>query len=795
MKKLFYILSFAAVAAFTAVSCVKEEAKIDPANNPAEDPNCYGVYFPTQDASGDHVFSPKDDPVIEITVARTNDKGDISVPLKGVYSEADIFVPENISFADGQSETTFKVRFDAAKEGVKYEAHFTIEGDDYASLYNSNPVGIDFSVMRVEMLTFKTSDGSKTASITCTDKDFWGECHDDITIQYYEVDGVRYCETLGGKLKEFYGSAGTEGAGPWGTDVQMKFKWYTKKTVTVGDSDYQWIEVEAQPMGWESSGNPVYFGDYFHMRADMGLSNGNYTDSYDRYVNGSDGYLPSYYDGNGGFVFNMAVWIHGTTSWYGYQNNAPLAVAEGYVRVDYSFSLDTDYSSEGVTPVFIETGVDISSVKYAVYEGELTATQANNKVEEIMADKEAAVVTEFTVDEDAAVKYATLLLSPEATGIYTLVAVAYGNEAGKDPVAQASDYIAFNHIAAEDVETYAVDIHVFAEPTPARYTSLTEYDSFAFGVYGSDITESHIAIVEASSVKENTWDALKENSKYAVSDDVIAQINAEGGFYDVASGLDDGVQYAVLVWATNGYEEEYAYALFTTTELPEVWKAIGKGSWTDDFFTTFYKVEPQTMEVDVEQSEDDPTRFRAIYPYDAKYPYNEEGDWDTSKSYDLVVSIPDATHVFILPQKIGVDWGYGNVTIASVAGRYVAAGYSIEEIEAEGIKFGKFENGEVTFPEEKTLLIQLPDYSSNFYYANSNNAFKFVIPTGGAAASSAAAGISFPKPYGLNGEGLIAAPELKHIFERDPKPVTVAAEVSNIRKEKSYSSKTISEVR
>ena len=776
MKKIINIISLIAVAAFTLISCQKQVEPHQP--GPAEVSGCYGVYFPTQAASGSHVFSPIEDPSIEITLARTNTSGAITVPVKTTVSQDGIFTVGAATFADGQDETTFTVRFDSAEEGTTYSASFEIDDNQYASLYNSNPIALDFSVMRVEMKTFKTADGSKDASITFIDKDFWGEVHDDCYIQYYEVDGVRYCETIGGKP---VGEA-SEGIGPWGTDVQLKFKWYTKKTITVNDVDYQWIEVEAQYQGWESSGNPVYFGDYFYMRADMGLSNGSYTSSYDRYVNAGDGYLPSYYDGNGGFIFNMAYWIHGTTSWYGYQNNAPVGIAEGFTRVDYSLSVETDYTYNGETPIYVEAGVDVAALRYAIYEGELTPTQVANKTDAIISGADPSeIFSDFEYDEENEELYAVFGVSPETTGIYTLVAVAYDESANP----QTSASVTFTHIAGGDTEKYAVDLSVFTEATPARYKDFTEYDSFAFGILGSDITEAHAAIVEASKLSATFLAELKEDSSYAMPESVIDRINGVGGYYTVATDLDPGTQYAVVVWATNGYEDTFDYDVYTTTAIPENWNPIGTGYYTDDFFTAFFNVDPQTMEVEMAQSEDDPTRFKMIYPYDGKYPYNAEGDWDESKSYDIVFTIPDSKHVYILPQKIGVDWGYGMFSIASMAGRYVAAGYSVDEIEGAGVPFGVLENGIITFPDPDghSLLISMAGYNAGaWYYANSNDACQIVLPEN-VSLSSAPVAKKAEKPAGMVTSNLKIASDVQSVFERDPKPVKAQVNVSFERKQ------------
>ena len=55
MKKFINILLAAAVTALAVVSCQKEE-QIKPGTPDPE--GCYGVYFPIQETSGSHIYSP-----------------------------------------------------------------------------------------------------------------------------------------------------------------------------------------------------------------------------------------------------------------------------------------------------------------------------------------------------------------------------------------------------------------------------------------------------------------------------------------------------------------------------------------------------------------------------------------------------------------------------------------------------------------------------------------------------------------------------------------------------------------
>ncbi|MBO4756096.1 MAG: hypothetical protein J5519_04970 [Bacteroidales bacterium] len=785
MKKLAYILSLVAAAAFTVVSCEKEP-EAHPFG-PAETAGCYGVFFPSQEASGSHVFSPVQDPSIDIIVKRTNTNGSITVPVKTTFSEDGIFTMNDVSFADGQDETTFTVRFDNAKEGANYSASFTVEDPQYASLYNSGPVSLDMSVMRVEMLNLKDPKTGEIATVSFTENYFGFVV--DAKVKYFEVDGVRTCETYDEVISGSDFSlipVGNVGFFGTGENIHLKFTWFAKSNM---------IDVPKQYMGFDyNDGNwvaadegaaaaPMYVYDWFHFYTTDGGYVGSWPD-WETFLEKNPGAKErSYYDGNGGFILTTRYYIPGLGGWSPDPGNIE-GIVPGYNRVDYSFELAADYTSMGITPIDVEAGADVTSIKYAVYEGELTATQIGYKVDAIIdGSDESESFDEFVYDEEERKNFATLGVAPEKTGMYTLVAVAYD----KDGKPQNSASVIFKHIGAEDTEKYAVDIDVFTEATPARYRDFTEYDSFAYGIIGSDITDAHVAIIEASKLTTSFVQALKEDEKgeYEVTADVLAQINGEGGFYSAVSELEPDTAYAVVVWATNGNEEALAYDVWTTTAIPEAWKPIGTGYFVDDFFTTFFKVEPQVMEVEMEQSEDDPTRFRMIYPYDGKYPYNDVGDWDDSKSYDIVFTIADAQHVYILPQKIGVDWGYGMFSIASMAGFRIANGWTVADCVSKGVPFGILEDGVITFPDPDghSLLISMANYNNGgFYYANSNNACAIVLPEGVNPASKPAS-VKANKPAGMvSASSLKAAPVMASCFERDPQPVKVNVTVSYDRK-------------
>lgn len=791
MKKLFYILSVAAAAALTLVSCQEKEL-LPREDSPAEVANCYGVYFPAQEASGDHVFSPVEEPVMEITVARINDKGNITVPVKTSFSEDGIFVADKITFVDGQKETTFQVRFPEAKEGVKYAASFVIEDTQYASIYNSNPIALDFSIMRVKMEYFLNPKTKEPAKVTFTQGD-WNEVH-TAYIKFYEVDGIRHCVT---EQEELVGEGSKDG-GFWGQDpnVHFEFDWYLG-----GDEECSCDEgshsslipegidgvpagaqmIRVQPRGIVDYGGGYLMlpYDYFSYYQDKNA----YARGFLHFIDANELYdSVSYYDGNGGFFF----WIYGYTSaavgWAGSwaQGIDIVGIAEGFSRVDYSLSVESDYPSKGVSPIYVETGLDVDAIQYAIYEGELTATQINNKIAAISDGTDPSeLFNEFTVDEDEAIKYATLEVSPEATGIYTLVAVAL--DAAK--TAQNSASVSFQYISAEDEETYAVNVHVLAEDTPARYVDYHAYDSFAFAIYGSELTEVHVGIVESAKVEDEKDAAayvlaLKNDDEAAVSEEILAQINAAGGYYTVATGMKAATKYAVIVWATNGYEESVVSALYTTEKLPYVWNSLGKGTLTDGFFFALFSRDDATVPCDVYQEANNPGLYMITnyqLPLAAAFfgittddmaPY-EGGNWVAT---ELLIDASDPNAVSIPEQDYGVcvNSKYGFVQIVSNQDGVLADNAITFPVDGLGVGLG----------------------SAGWYDGNPQGTFKIALPTEQDVPNVDS---SYPLAGTANAQVtncVLSAnaqkaqkPVVK--FERDPKPVKASVNATASRKVKS----------
>lgn len=787
MKKYINILFAATVAALTMLSCQPKEEPYEA--GPKEADNCYGVYFPTQDASGSHVYNPTQDKSMEITLKRTNTKGAITVPMTKVFSEDGVFTATDANFADGQDETTFTVRFDKAEEGVEYKASFVIEDNNYASIYNSGAIALDFSVLCVDMQYFLNPVTKEKAVFTFTQK-HWGETA-WAYIKFYEVNGIRTCftETFDHEYKgEHYEAPGFFGtAEDVGGDGEISFIWYTNDKN--GDG-YPFVEVPVFNYYVNSNypDNVVQGFDYYYywtvVNPQDALSGMSWLEFAKKY---NDSYPLSYYDNNGGFhIYIKTYYMLGLGGWTQDAYDI-IGLADGFTRVDYSLSLESDYSDEGVTPVYVEAGVDVANIQYAVYEGELNSAQLANKVEAISKGTEEGVTTfsDFELDEEEGVKYATLGVELEKTGNYTIVAVAF-DEKG-NPQTDAND--TFRYVSAEDSEEYAVDLNVFTEDTPERYVGLHKYDSFAYGIYGSGLTDVHVGIFDASKVyadPEAYFAAVKvdEEGDYAVSADALAEINGLGGLYEVVNPAPAKTELIVLVWATNGNLDKFAYATYTTEKLPYVWNSLGKGQLTDDVMTLFDEEDaplpPYTVSCDVYEEASTPGLYMitgyqlplVAQIFGAPEEVLAEYEGTYWKNTELIIDATNPEKVFIESQEYGLK-------ISSDGWMWVTSVYN-----GQHFSEGSLKDGVITFPTKGMLC----GFDGNIrYYANMNGAFKVVLNAGASQASVAPANVSSTLPekdYTFKG-WMAQLPTVKPMkYERDPQARMAKVTVSYDRKEK-----------
>ena len=174
------------------------------------------------------------------------------------------------------------------------------------------------------------------------------------------------------------------------------------------------------------------------------------------------------------------------------------------------------------------------------------------------------------------------------------------------------------------------------------------------------------------------------------------------------------------------------------------WQSLGTGYYTDDaVITLFFNVAPPTYEVEILENTTTPGIYRLVDPYsDAVYPYTADQLKKTlaPAGMYLEVNAEDPEGVYIARQDLGMDWGYGPMSLESAGAYYVNGGKSYDDVKAAG-RFGTLKDGVIEFPaleytyeddetgEQLTAQWQGNIYlGSNAYDAGANGAMKIWLP-------------------------------------------------------------------
>ena len=202
-------------------------------------------------------------------------------------------------------------------------------------------------------------------------------------------------------------------------------------------------------------------------------------------------------------------------------------------------------------------------------------------------------------------------------------------------------------------------------------------------------------------------------------------------YENIAVGTKYTADIAFVVDSLNYFEHNASLTGNSSTsisiQLEYTWVSIGKAVYTDDALTGFYNLPNfPVVEVDAEIAEGTSV-IRIKTPYAAQYPYNEPGDYDTTKDYYIVFNCTDPEAVYIDGWcDTGLDWGYGMFSMTSYAWYAMNAGNPYEVVKAAGL-FGTLdENLCITMP-VKGLVVTMPDAGTT--YGNTSGAFKLDLST------------------------------------------------------------------
>ena len=205
---------------------------------------------------------------------------------------------------------------------------------------------------------------------------------------------------------------------------------------------------------------------------------------------------------------------------------------------DYKLEVKTGLSEEGVLPVQFTIGADVAKAKYKIYEGTVSSTDYESKINDVARDENAAAVTKTT----------TVGLELAKTGVYTIVTVAM--DAQGNVVGNSFDKISYVAKGEEVPVVISAGIGSADKYVPKGFSTDNTLEVWC---YGTDITEAYIAVVSLADFTSDPQAAIAKALENPVSEEVLEAINGEG-YAAPVTGLIPGTDYKIVVVASNGYE-------------------------------------------------------------------------------------------------------------------------------------------------------------------------------------------------------------------------------------------------
>lgn len=291
----------------------------------------------------------------------------------------------------------------------------------------------------------------------------------------------------------------------------------------------------------------------------------------------------------------------------------------------------------------------------------------------------------------------------------------------------------------------------YTQPDYSLRTEYLGYDGNIASFYiakGYDVATYRCAVKPGTLEQEEAlamaWEIVNGEISYTES--------TESDYHNFYLSETGEYTFVAVSFDATGEPRKYAWYNFEISS-GSPWQSLGMATYREDLMTTFYNVDNLTYAVEIEANTENPGLYRLVNPYGAAYPYNDEGEYDTSENHYMVIDAQNPEAVTIQQTYTGMNWGYGEVFVWSLADYYLNQGSTAEEI-AEAGYFGKLEDGVITFP-TKALIISMAELENGgLYYANENGKFAVALP-----------GYSIPDYYA-------AAPAQRTTKQIDKKNVT-----------------------
>lgn len=505
-------------------SCAQVE---DDIYGPEDDPDCYGVFFPQQDGTGDIQIDPSDPTTFTFTARRMNTRDEITVPVVIEASHEGVFSISEIHFDADSPTAQFNVYFPTVKNGEKYDCTIRIDGDRYVSKYSKNATFISFSVSKVKWnrlvggsgeIVGKWRDGVFAEWFNLANPNL------ERDIEIYERDDMPGYYRL---YNVYSSSYLTDMFGVNASSICFD-KTYTYIDAT--DPDKVWIPTFRLGVVFSAEYGETSIGSYV-------AENSN---DFDASISSVYGRLE---DGVITFPANSLELKFAYLGWFPSNSNGlHRVILPGYRALERDIVVSPGISVNGIIPVEVNIGRDIYAARIIAYEGKRPESEVAEIAEKLSSGE--------LKPEHEILKSGTLNLSFGSSGQYTLIVAGF-DESGNLVATSSSS---FGYLKAGDTKDIVLNYGLICSDkyAPEGYTSKNSLEIY---INGKDIQRINVGLYE-----REKWENNKESLRKALKDSELNDASLElvntTGLSLTQGGLVPGTDYVLVLLAYNGYAEE-----------------------------------------------------------------------------------------------------------------------------------------------------------------------------------------------------------------------------------------------
>lgn len=562
MKRILFYMS-ALLMSFMAASCEQEmTAELGDPDNP----DCYGVYFPSQAGTGDLQVGPDDAKSVKFTVRRLNTRGALEVPVVIESNEPGVFSATEICFEEDSPTAEIEVFFPTIKQGVKYDCTVKVEGSEYVSSYSQNATHISFSVTCVKWNKL-IGDGGETTGL-------W---RDGIFPEWFTVAQPNLEQAV-----EIYERDDMPGYyriyDVYGTNYMSNMFGMNASSVCL-EQHWTYIDATDPEKVWIPT-----FKTGIVMSADYGeISIASYVAENEEFDPSISSVYGTLKDGvisfpSGALQMHLAVLGWYPSNSYGLHR----IILPGYRALETDITVSAGITGDdGRIPVEVNFGRDIRTVKIYTGEGSLTESVIAGLAEDIAAGRVQTNLLEMKNSGE-------VRLSFDATGEYTVLAVGLNAE-GK-LANYAFERFGYKKDASEKEVVLNYGLIRSNKYLPE---GMTEENSLEVYINGKNIKRLNVGLYEKEKFDKDRDQYLKALSYAELSEASLAQVNGTG-LSLVQSGLVPGTEYILVMRAYNGYSEQdfmvseftggewdYRLAFYTSEDIDaeKMLNVVDRASW------------------------------------------------------------------------------------------------------------------------------------------------------------------------------------------------------------------------